>query len=291
MYICWLFPMGSVMKKFPIGIAAVVLLVATKAFAADMALKAPPLPVAAPFSWTGFYVGGSAGAAWARDPVTLSVANNPRTSGPVPFLYAAGDIPNLQALGSNTFSQTIGIFGGKAGYNYQWRYVVAGLEADFSAFHVSQSITSASTSSPFAGFPGGSASFNNSISTNWLATIRGRLGVTADRALFYATGGAAFAAVRFADSYTAFSPLGAGFDTGNASTNPTRAGWVAGGGIDYAFTNNWIASVEYLFVDLGSFQTTGLVTTQFNPGITALFTFNNRLQSNIVRGGVSYKFY
>jgi outer membrane immunogenic protein len=217
----------------------------------------------------------------------LSVANGPA------ILYAPGDIPNLQALGSNTFSQTIGIFGGKAGYNYQWRYVVAGLEADFSAFRVNQSITSASTTNPFTSFPGfrGRASFNDSISTNWLATVRGRLGVTADRALFYATGGAAFAGVRYTDSYTAFSPLGAGLDFENTSTNPTRAGWTAGGGIDYAFTNNWIASVEYLFVDLGSFQTTGLVTTQFNPAVTALFTFNNRLQSNIVRGGVSYKFY
>jgi len=49
------------MKKLASTIAAITLIV-TPAFAADMAVKAPPTPaVAAPYNWSGFYVGGTAG--------------------------------------------------------------------------------------------------------------------------------------------------------------------------------------------------------------------------------------
>ena len=32
----------------------------------------------------------------------------------------------------------------------------------------------------------------------------------------------------------------------------TQVGWTAGGGIEFAFTPNWTAKVEYLYVDFGS---------------------------------------
>jgi outer membrane immunogenic protein len=56
------------MKKLLTAIAALGL-IGTPAFAADMAVKAPP-PVVAPapvFSWTGFYIGGNAGGAWSHN--------------------------------------------------------------------------------------------------------------------------------------------------------------------------------------------------------------------------------
>ena len=32
-------------------------------------------------------------------------------------------------------------------------------------------------------------------------------------------------------------------------------GWAFGGGLEYAFLSNWSAKIEYLYVDLGSFNT------------------------------------
>src|SRR5262245_35431618 len=52
---------GSTMKQlFLAGVASVVM--AGSAFAADMAVKAPP-PVLA-YDWSGFYIGGVIGGAW-----------------------------------------------------------------------------------------------------------------------------------------------------------------------------------------------------------------------------------
>jgi len=56
------------MKKLAIAIAAIAL-IGTPAFAADMAVKAPP-PVPAPppnFNWTGFYIGGVGTYGWSHN--------------------------------------------------------------------------------------------------------------------------------------------------------------------------------------------------------------------------------
>ena len=34
--------------------------------------------------------------------------------------------------------------------------------------------------------------------------------------------------------------------------NKTLVGWTAGAGIEYGFTQNWSAKLEYLYMDLGS---------------------------------------
>jgi outer membrane immunogenic protein len=59
--------------------------------------------------------------------------------------------------------------------------------------------------------------------------------------LLYVAGGVAFGDTKLALN----SPLG------NAAYSSTRTGYTVGGGIDYAFTNNWIGRVEYRYNDLG----------------------------------------
>src|SRR5947199_7723829 len=57
------------MQKLAIAVAASALLTGiVTASAADMAVKAAPIPMApAPFSWTGFYVGANVGGAWTNN--------------------------------------------------------------------------------------------------------------------------------------------------------------------------------------------------------------------------------
>ena len=43
-----------------------------------------------------------------------------------------------------------------------------------------------------------------------------------------------------------------GFGFSSSGGSSTRTGWTAGGGVEYAFTNNWIIGAEYLYYDLGS---------------------------------------
>jgi outer membrane immunogenic protein len=73
----------------------------------------------------------------------------------------------------------------------------------------------------------GDGSFVDWGSTDAVGTARLRGGIAFDRFLAYATGGAAF-------------------------EDFNDVGWVAGGGVEYAITDNWTAGVEYLHYDFGS---------------------------------------
>ena len=68
------------MQKLAVAIAAVATLTGASAFAADMAVKAPPLPPLAVPNWTGFYIGGALGGKWANTTwTTTSTSDLPGT--------------------------------------------------------------------------------------------------------------------------------------------------------------------------------------------------------------------
>src|SRR5688500_3230277 len=93
---------GRTMKKLLLASVGLVAM-ATAALAADLPVKAPPMPYVAPlYNWTGFYLGAHLG--WARvdlDQTLLTVA--------APF--AAGT-----ALGR---SDDGFLYGGQIGFNWQ----------------------------------------------------------------------------------------------------------------------------------------------------------------------------
>ena len=82
---------------------------------------------------------------------------------------------------------------------------------------------------------------------NWLATVRGRLGVTMDRWLIYGTGGAAFSdgEYRNHDFCNSVPHCGGGLID---ATGDMDAGWTVGGGAEFAWRPNWTVKAEYLFV-------------------------------------------
>jgi outer membrane immunogenic protein len=223
------------------------------ASAADMALKAPPPPPAPMFSWTGFYVGAQAGAAWGRDNASI---DNPGIPFPPPVF-----IPF-------TMNTSGGMGGFHAGYNYQVSQWVFGLEG-------SVDWTKLERTSNIGICPLFCGTFNTKADTQ--GSIRGRVGVAVDRALFYATGGLAVAKITNTYDTTAF---GGGF----ASISHTRDGWTAGGGIDYAVTNNWSLLAEYRYSDFGTFIDRSSVA--FFP----LTNVNRHFTESQAEGGVSYKF-
>jgi opacity protein-like surface antigen len=57
-------------------------------------------------------------------------------------------------------------------------------------------------------------------------------------------------------------------------------------GLEYAFTNNWSAKVEYLYVDLGSFNTLIPSSPGGAPDAT---TVHHKYTDNIARVGLNYK--
>ena len=164
-----------------------------------------------------------------------------------------------------------GLVGGVLGYNWQFNNFVVGLEGDAAAV--------LSGNEAWVYTPTGSVTvYNNTLNSDYAAAIRGRLGVAAfERALFYVAGGVAFGDVKY--NYT---PVG-----GNGiSATQDRVGWTIGAGMDYAFTPNWIARIEYRYVDLSNGN--NYYWTDGASGVT----INDRLRvtSNQVLGAIMYKF-
>jgi len=146
------------------------------------------------------------------------------------------------------------LVGGTIGYNYQVGSFVWGLEGDFDWADVSDETAC--------------GAFACRTKNTWLATARGRVGYAFDRWLPYFTGGAAFG--RVAASST---------DPAAPGDSDTLTGWTVGGGLEYAFLANWSAKIEYLYVDLGS----------FNSAVAPVVN-NVSFKENIVRAGLNYKF-
>src|SRR5438552_2502923 len=120
------------------------------------------------------------------------------------------------------------------------------------------------STSAFAGIDAASLQTTASATANidWFGTLRGRLGFAWDRVLIYGTGGLAYGLVRLTDGafFNGFAGNGNSPVDGSVAFNGVgtpkdsivKVGWTAGGGIDYAYTNNIILSFTYLHVDPGS---------------------------------------
>jgi outer membrane immunogenic protein len=207
--------------------------------AADLALpgKAPP-PVATPWSWTGFYIGGNVGAGWGTTETTANVG-----AAVAPFI---APIPATLAFSVPISSQTVNGFlgGGQIGYNYQIGFVVLGVEGDLEWENLQG--TSPCLGTAFALFC--------NTKHSWQADITGRVGVVAfDKALLYIKGGAVWQHSSYSASNSLSGTIGGvGFSAAtSASASDTRLGALLGTGIEYGFLPNWSAKIEYNFEEFG----------------------------------------
>jgi outer membrane immunogenic protein len=236
------------------------------AYAADMAVKARPLPPPVPvFSWTGCYIGGHVGAGWASQTGT------------------SADPASDLAIG-HIDTDAHALAGGQIGCNYQFNQFVLGIEGDGTWTDIHGSAFDANRFPNHVPVGSGGVTFTDNV--NWLATIRGRAGwAIAPQFLLYVTGGGAWGDVNYhtVDIHFVGPAFPATFDfSGN------RSGWVAGAGGEWAFSANWIARLEYLHYELQGASATGIPRTGF-PTELSTFTWST-LKIDTVRAGLSYKF-
>ena len=200
------------MKKFLLGTVALVAFAAPAA-AADLAArpytKAPPM-IAAVYDWSGFYIGANGGWGSSRkcwDEVT-----------------AAGVFVSNEGC----HDASGGTAGGQIGYRWQSGTWVFGVEgqgnwADFSGSSVSLAFPATTINSKVGAF----------------GLLTGQVGWAANNVLFYVKGGAAVTADRYRINTTAGNVLLA------SANDDTRWGGVVGVGLEYGFSPNWSAGVEY----------------------------------------------
>ena len=234
------------------------------AFAADMPLKAAPMPVAS-FDWSGIYIGGHIGGGWATNDIS-----DPGLG----IVGAILGVPTIQTTDSSGF-----LGGGQIGSNYQFGKLVIGWEGDASWSRINGTSTST-----FVPLIGGGGSFSRALASNtdWTATLTTRIGIAHDHTLFYGKAGTAIAHTNYTDTWTA-NPGGVFF---SGTGGQTREGWTTGVGIEYAFTNNMSFKAEYDYMNFGSRTATingSIAGAPFSAGI------QNNLQINVVKAGLNFR--
>jgi outer membrane immunogenic protein len=285
--------------KGTVYITAIAALIGTPALAADIAVKAPPpAPPPAPvFSWTGCYLGGHVGGAW------ISKEFNG------PFNFTLGALPPVPLTDNNLNENGSGGFlgGVQAGCNYQYSpNWVVGIDGDASwtdttASSVQKEFLVATGTLPST-FVNENSSGTLSAKTDFIATLTGRLGYTRDRTMIYAKGGAAWAHDKYDfNGQTTNSvctailctsvtpPFTSVFDF---NTSETRVGWTVGGGLEWAFWDNWSAKLEYDFLDFGTRNVT-FAGTGTSASVAAAFgqqTIGVRQRISEVKLGLNYLF-
>jgi len=245
------------MKKALIAGAALLALGTGVASAADLPVKAPPAPVYAPpiFTWTGFYIGGNIGAAWAHSEWHDSL-----------FGLDWGRTSDARFIG-----------GGQIGFNYQFAgsSFVIGAEGQFD-WAGNNGDNGVTVIGPLG------HSINIVSNDTRIATLAARFGFAADRALFYGKLGGGWVGN---NGFTVTDQSTGQVFVGD--TSHTLSGWMAGAGIEYAFTDNWSAKIEYDFIGLGSrsFTLPGTVI----PAIAGdTITSDHNVQ--LVKLGINYRF-
>jgi outer membrane immunogenic protein len=278
--------MAGVMKRMAFGLAAVLATVLPlgMAEAADMAVKAPPLPAPAADTWTGFYVGANAGYEWLHSSA-YGIAPDPAT---LVFINGSGTVF------PGALSGRSGEGGVQIGYNWHVQYWVLGFEADFQASggQAQATLPSATVFGP--------NQVTNVASLNRFGTARLRAGwLVTPSTLVYATGG--FAYGRTSNTMgvveaVGICAVGVGSPgcafSGSVTHNDT--GWAFGGGLEQQIPNSKVSlGIEYLYVQLNgtSFNTACTnVPCSLPPATGQAVVTTGKLDTQIVRAKLNFLF-
>jgi outer membrane immunogenic protein len=242
------------------SVALVALGVAVPASAADLGVRrgpaVAPVAVAPIYNWTGFYIGAHIGWGSAELESTLNDAFFPFDAGTT---FGGG--------------RQDGFLGGvQAGFNYQIGQIVLGVEGQISWTDIGRDGSIAVDGLIGTNF------IDHSTEINFLATLAARLGLAFGNALIYVKGGAAFL-----DWSSTVAFRGPDVVNGSVSFGDTEFGWMVGAGLEYGFTPNWSAKIEYNFM---SFD---LDSTNFNIGGVDR-RFDHDLDVHVVKAGINYRF-
>jgi outer membrane immunogenic protein len=241
------------------SIAALFAVASLAAFAADVPIRGPvpvapvtpPNPYPNPYpsyyyNWNGFYIGANVGGA--REKTTLR-----------------DDFFNVSS--SNTGSGSVA--GGQIGYNWQITpQFVVGVEWMFDGADITSDTTVTIPLLP-------PATITLSEKIDWIQTLAVRFGWAANNWLFYGKAGRGW--VHDSATLTFVTPPIRVVQ----DASDTASGWMVGAGIEYGFTPNWSAKVEWDHIGLGD------VT---HPSIFQNDSITVSRQLDLLTFGLNYRF-
>jgi outer membrane immunogenic protein len=234
-----------------VAAAAITVAAFRPALAADLPTPSLPPPPPVVYNWTGFYLGINGG---------FGTGNSNWSDG---VIGTSGSFPTSGFL-----------VGGTGGFNYQIAEYVFGIEGDgdWTNLHGNSGSNCGAISAVVAPPVG------CQTQSQWLATVRGRVGYAFDRILLYGTAGAAFGNVQ------------TGLNPPSTFDSAVEAGWTVGAGVEVALARNWSAKGEYLFVNLADGSCTTNCAIADTSGPPVIPNVAVKFNESIVRGGVNYRF-
>jgi outer membrane immunogenic protein len=223
--------------------------------------------------WSGFYVGGLLGG-------TNSQAQAQTSVGVSKYLDAT-DARQMERAGNNDLAQWRPAGGLLGGYGKQFGHVLVGIEASANtiALNDERSVGEIYQTVPAARFI-----LKQSVTADWMATLRPRLGWAEDNWLGYVTGGVSVTQLKLDTLFTdnAFS----GFS--QSSESKIATGWSLGLGGEYALDENWALRGEYLYTRFGQIKSSSETTSTNNSGGSLNHTAE--LETHGVMMGLTYRF-
>jgi opacity protein-like surface antigen len=209
------------------------------------------------YDWTGFYVGAHVG------------AGRSKTSA------SAIDTVSGNAVTPPDVSPPDWHGGIQVGYDYMMpSRVVVGVTGDVSSGGRKSTTTTDAS---------GTSSYEFNVFDS--ETARARLGFAVDNLLLYGTGGLAWSSNQYVRTQLTVTSATGAFNLATPGTdeaaNRYLFGWTAGGGIAYAFAQNWNAFAEYRYTRYGS-STIALPFSQIS--------MTSKTDVSEIDFGVNYKF-
>ena len=177
--------------------------------------------------------------------------------------WASGTLSDSFTGGSVSASSSGVIGGGQLGYNFQNGNFVFGAEWVLDGTSLDAS--------------GSAGPLSATAKTNWVTTLAARFGWTASNNwLWYGKAGGGWA--HNEATVTNF------FNGTQVTGSNTNSGWLLGVGIQYSFTPNWSAKLEYDYLGLDTWT---LNSTVFAPNADQL-SITRKIDT--LTAGINYKF-
>lgn len=250
-------------------------MLATAAASAALLCAAAPAMADPSVPWSGFYVGGNIGGVAGEGSATVSAS--PGSGGPTVNPLDVTAINSATASGSKSGGGFTG--GVQGGYNWVGQGWLFGIETDWEALDISNGAAKTVQS---AATPGLTYTLSQSVKTDWMWTLRPRLGFFTGNWLFYGTVGLAVSEVK---STLHFNDNAAAPHTLSQDTSDTESGWIGGLGVAYAWAPEWSVRGEWLYTDFGTVSGSGTTSGGF-----ATIKSDASVRGNIFRVGVDYRF-
>lgn len=223
--------------------------------------------------WSGFYLGGLVGGSSNKAQVQTTVG--------VEKYMDATDARQMDRAGNNDLPEWRPAGSLVGGYGKQYGNILVGLEASANSIFLNEERT---VSEILQTAPTKRFTLKQSVSADWMVTLRPRLGWAEDNWLGYVTGGLAVTQLKVDTLYT--DNAWSGFS--QSSDTKIVPGWSLGFGGEYALSGNWSLRGEYLYTRFNQVMSSSTTTSTNNSG--GSLDHRATLESHGVMAGLTYRF-